>query len=67
MLNKYQTGEGQRLELDSIMSRLLENNASKAAFTENEIKEVLNAVKYILIEQPMMLELQSPVKIVGTS
>ena len=35
MLNKYQTGEGQRLELDSIMGRLLENNASKAAFTEN--------------------------------
>ena len=26
---------------------------------------MLNAVKYILIEQPMMLELQSPVKIVG--
>lgn len=48
------------------MGRLLENNASKATFTESEIKEVLNAVKYILIEQPMMLELQSPVKIVGT-
>jgi hypothetical protein len=65
-MNKYQgSTEAQRLDIDSYLSRLLDTNTPKIIFTEQEIKELINACKYILLEQPMALELQAPVKVVG--
>jgi len=64
---KYQSSnEAQRLEIDTYLSRLLDSNSPKITFTEQEIRDLINACKYILLEQPMALELQAPVKVVGT-
>lgn len=52
--------------MESLLSRLLDSSAPKTAFTEQEIRDLINACKHILIEQPTALELQAPVKVVGT-
>lgn len=54
------------MDVDSILSRLLDSNGLRITFTEQEIRELVNACKYILVEQPILLELQAPVKVVGT-
>jgi serine/threonine-protein phosphatase PP1 catalytic subunit len=66
-MNKYLNSSDaqQRFDVDSILSRLLDSNGAKIAFSEQDIRELVNTCKYILVEQPILLELQAPVKVVG--
>jgi len=53
-------------ELDNCLERLLKfRQGHKAELTEDEIKKICAAVKKILMEQPVLLELNAPIRIVG--
>ncbi len=66
-MNKYQSGgeAQQKFDVDSFLTRLLDSNSPKITFTEQEIRDLFNACRHILVEQPTALELQAPVKVVG--
>jgi len=55
--------------IDSIIDRLLEVRGSKPGkpvqLTENEIKEICYKSREIFISQPILLELEAPIKICG--
>lgn len=54
------------VELDAIISRLTgEKKGNDVKMAENEIKAICQAVREIFLSQPMLLELEAPIKIVG--
>ena len=56
-------------DLDTLIDRLLEVRASKPGkpvpLTENEIKELCYKSREIFINQPILLELEAPIKVCG--
>ena len=56
-------------DVDNIIERLLEVRGSKPGkpvqLTEFEIKELCNKSRDIFISQPILLELEAPIKICG--
>ena len=57
------------IDVDKIISKLLEVRGSKPGkqvnLTENEIKGLCNKAREIFISQPILLELEAPIKICG--
>lgn len=58
------------VNLDSIIERLLESRGSKILkqvdLSEDEIKWLCFKSKEIFLEQPVLIEVEAPVKICGT-
>jgi serine/threonine-protein phosphatase PP1 catalytic subunit len=56
-------------DIDNIIDRLLEVRGSKPGkpvqLTENEIKELCYRSREIFISQPILLELEAPIKVCG--
>ena len=56
-------------DIDNIIDRLLEVRSSKPGkpvqLTENEIKEICYRSREVFISQPILLELEAPIKISG--
>lgn len=59
------------IDVDKILEKLLDVRGSKPGkqvnLTENEIKGLITKSRDIFINQPMLLELEAPIKICGTS
>jgi serine/threonine-protein phosphatase PP1 catalytic subunit len=56
------------LDLDKVIEKLLENRKNPGKFvglTENEIRALCLKSKEVFISQPILLELEAPIKIVG--
>ena len=58
------------IDVDKILEKLLDVRGSKPGkqvnLTENEIKGLITKSRDIFINQPMLLELEAPIKICGT-
>lgn len=58
------------IDVDKILEKLLDVRGSKPGkqvnLTENEIKGLITKARDIFINQPMLLELEAPIKICGT-
>jgi hypothetical protein len=57
--------EVQRFDYVGVINRILESKGQPVNFSENELTEILSSCKHIFYEQPMLLELEAPLKIVG--
>ena len=59
------------IDVDKVIDRLLEVKNSKTQkqvnLTENEVRGLCNKAREIFINQPILLELEAPIKICGTS
>lgn len=55
----------QKVDAEAIINRILEAKGANVAFSEAELKELISSCRYVLIEQPIVLDLLAPVKIVG--
>ena len=54
------------LEIDSLIHRLTsEKHGRDVKMTENELRGVTQAARTIFLEQPTLLELEAPIKVVG--
>jgi len=62
-------GETDKLNIDSIIARLLEVRGSRPGknvqLTENEIRGLCLKSREIFLSQPILLELEAPLKICG--
>jgi serine/threonine-protein phosphatase PP1 catalytic subunit len=58
---------GEEVEVDKIISKLLENGGKDVKLLESEIRGICLKAREIFLEQPMLLELEAPIKICGTS
>jgi serine/threonine-protein phosphatase PP1 catalytic subunit len=58
------------MDIDKIIDKLLEVKGSKPGkqvnLAETDIKNLCNAAREILTSQPILLELEAPLKICGT-
>lgn len=62
MQDKVLTG----VELDSIISRLVAEKTGKdVKLSETEVKAVCQMSREVFLQQPVLLELEAPIKIVG--
>uniref|UniRef100_A0A915HH98 protein-serine/threonine phosphatase n=1 Tax=Romanomermis culicivorax TaxID=13658 RepID=A0A915HH98_ROMCU len=61
--------EAEKINIDSIIARLLEVRGAKPGknvqLTENEIKGLCLKSREIFLSQPILLELEAPLKICG--
>ncbi|BET00003.1 serine threonine-protein phosphatase [Nesidiocoris tenuis] len=61
--------EGDKLNIDSIISRLLEMRSARISrslqLSESEIKGLCLKAREVIMNQPVLLELEAPLKIVG--
>lgn len=58
--------ESLMVDVDRLIQRFITGNAGKdVIFSESEIKAVVGASRTIFLSQPMLLELEAPIKIVG--
>ena len=66
-MSKYHvgSGEGQKVDAEAIINRIQEGKGANVSFSEAELKELISSCRYVLIEQPIVLDLLAPVKIVG--
>lgn len=59
------------IDVDKVLEKLLDVRGSKPGkqvnLSENEIKGLIAKSRDIFINQPMLLELEAPIKICGTS
>lgn len=59
------------VDVDKILEKLLDVRGSKPGkqvnLSENEIKGLLSKARDIFINQPMLLELEAPIKVCGTT
>ena len=59
------------VDVDKILEKLLDVRGSKPGkqvnLSENEIKGLIAKSRDIFINQPMLLELEAPIKVCGTS
>lgn len=59
------------IDIDNIIARLLEVRGSRVAkhvqLTENEIRSLCQKAREVFISQPILLELEAPIKICGAS
>jgi len=57
------------IDVDKIIDKLLEVRGSKpgkqVSLAENDIRGLCNKAREIFISQPMLLELEAPIKIAG--
>ena len=53
--------------MEKIISKLLENGGKDVKLLESEIRGLCLKAREIFLEQPMLLELEAPIKICGTS
>ena len=54
------------MDVDRLINKLIaDKHCRDVKFTENEIKGVVSASRTVLLSQPMLLELEAPIKIVG--
>jgi len=62
--------KGNELDIDKIIEKLLSVKGSKPGkqvnLLENEISFVVNKAREIFISQPILLELEAPLKICGS-
>lgn len=67
-MSKYHvgSGEGQKVDAEAIINRIIEGKGASVPFSEGELKELISSCRYVLIEQPIVLDLMAPVKIVGS-
>ena len=57
---------GEEVDVDKIINKLLENGGKDAKLLESEIRGLCIKAREIFLEQPMLLELEAPIKICGT-
>lgn len=57
------------VDIDKILEKLLDVRGSKPGkqvnLSENEIKGIISKARDVFINQPMLLELEAPIKICG--
>lgn len=56
---------GEEIDVEKIISKLLENGGKDVKLLESEIRGLCLKVREIFLEQPMLLELEAPIKICG--
>jgi len=65
----YGTGNSIDIDVDHILDKLLEAKDKKASrqvnLTENEIRGLCIKAREVFISQPILLELEAPVKVCG--
>lgn len=57
---------GEEVDVDKIINKLLENGGKDVKLLESEIRGLCLRAREIFLEQPMLLELEAPIKICGT-
>lgn len=57
----------EEVDVDRIINKLLENGGKDVKLLESEIRGLCLRAREIFLEQPMLLELEAPIKICGTS
>lgn len=55
----------EEIDVDKIISKLLENGGKDVKLLESEIRGLCLKSREIFLEQPMLLELEAPIKICG--
>jgi hypothetical protein len=55
------------VDIDKIINKLLENGGKEVKLLESEIRGLCLKSREIFLEQPMLLELEAPIKICGNS
>jgi serine/threonine-protein phosphatase PP1 catalytic subunit len=53
------------VDVDKIITRLQENGGKDVKLLESEIRGLCVRAREIFLEQPMLLELEAPIKICG--
>ena len=56
----------QEIDLDKIIERLIESKGKEVKLMEAEIRGLCVRSREIFLAQPMLLELEAPIKICGT-
>jgi len=68
-VNKERDGESEKLDLDSMIEKLLDNRTQRsnrhAVLKEEEIRLLCVETRQIFLSQPPLLELDAPIKICG--
>lgn len=57
----------EEVDVDKIINKLLENGGKDAKILESEIRGLCLRAREIFLEQPMLLELEAPIKICGNT
>ena len=57
----------EEVDVDKIINKLLENGGKDSKLLESEIRGLCQKAREIFLEQPMLLELEAPIKICGIS
>ena len=53
------------VDVDNCIARLRAFSGGKVDLTEGEIKGLIEKAKHIFIEQPVLLEINAPIQVVG--
>jgi serine/threonine-protein phosphatase PP1 catalytic subunit len=59
------TDKAEEIDIDKIINKLLENAGKDVKLLESEIRALCLKSREIFLAQPMLLELEAPIKICG--